>query len=62
MRAVIYLNIKNSLIYADNAATSILDEEALEAMKPFLLEEYSNVSQPYSFVNVNEFFYHMIMN
>lgn len=49
MRAVIYLNIKNSLIYADNAATSILDEEALEAMKPFLLEEYSNVSQPYSF-------------
>jgi cysteine desulfurase len=49
MRAVIYLNSKSSLIYADNAATSILDEEALEAMKPFLLEEYSNVSQPYSF-------------
>lgn len=49
MRAVIYLNNKSSLIYADNAATSILDEEVFEAMKPFLLEEYSNVSQPYSF-------------
>jgi len=43
------LNNKSSLIYADNAATSILDEEVFEAMKPFLLEEYSNVSQPYSF-------------
>ena len=43
------MNNKSSLIYADNAATSILDEEVFEAMKPFLLEEYSNVSQPYSF-------------
>jgi cysteine desulfurase len=43
------LNNKKSLIYADNAATSILHKEAFEAMKPFLLEEYSNISQPYFF-------------
>jgi len=36
-------------IYADNAATTKLDTDALEAMKPFLTEEYSNASQPYSF-------------
>lgn len=37
------------IIYADNAATTKLDEDAFEAMKPFLLEEYANPSQPYSF-------------
>lgn len=37
------------MIYADNAATTKLDLEAFEAMKPFLLEDYSNPSQPYSF-------------
>lgn len=36
-------------IYADNAATTKLDIDAFEAMKPFLLEEYANASQPYSF-------------
>lgn len=36
-------------IYADNAATTKLDKDAFEAMKPYLLEEYGNVSQPYSF-------------
>ena len=36
-------------IYADNAATTKLDEEAFEAMKPFLLDNYGNASQPYSF-------------
>lgn len=36
-------------IYADNAATTKLDPEAFEAMKPWLLEEYGNASQPYSF-------------
>lgn len=36
-------------IYADNAATTKLDIDAFEAMKPFLLEEYGNASQPYSF-------------
>lgn len=37
------------MIYADNAATTKLDLDAFEAMKPFLLEDYSNPSQPYSF-------------
>lgn len=37
------------MIYADNAATTKLDADAFEAMKPFLLEEYANVSQPYMF-------------
>lgn len=37
------------IIYADNAATTKLDIEAFEAMKPFLLDNYSNASQPYSF-------------
>jgi len=37
------------MVYADNAATTKLDIEAFEAMKPFLLEAYSNPSQPYSF-------------
>lgn len=36
-------------VYADNAATTKLDPEAFEAMKPWLLEEYGNASQPYSF-------------
>lgn len=37
------------MIYADNAATTALDPDAFEAMKPFLLEQYGNASQPYSF-------------
>lgn len=37
------------LIYADNAATTQMDTDAFEAMKPYLLQEYGNVSQPYSF-------------
>lgn len=37
------------LIYADNAATTQLDIDAFEAMKPYLLNEYYNASQPYSF-------------
>jgi len=37
------------LIYADNAATTKLDPDAFASMKPFLLEEYGNASQPYSF-------------
>lgn len=37
------------MIYADNAATTKLDTDALEAMKPYLIEEYGNASQPYFF-------------
>lgn len=37
------------MIYADNAATTKLEKEALEAMLPFLTDEYANPSQPYSF-------------
>lgn len=36
-------------IYADNAATTKLNIDAFEAMKPYLLEDYANPSQPYSF-------------
>ena len=37
------------MIYADNAATTALDIDAFEAMKPYLFKEYGNASQPYSF-------------
>jgi len=36
-------------IYADNAATTKLDDKAFEAMIPWLTEEYGNASQPYAF-------------
>lgn len=36
-------------IYADNAATTKLDLDAFEAMKPYLLEDYANPSGAYSF-------------
>ena len=36
-------------IYADHAATTQLAPEAFEAMKPYLMNEYGNVSQLYSF-------------
>ncbi len=42
------------MIYADNAATTKLDEDAFEAMRPFLLDEYGNPSQPYSFSRVEK--------
>ena len=41
--------IVKRFIYADNAATTQLDMDAFEAMKPYLLGEYGNASQPYSF-------------
>ncbi len=37
------------MIYADNAATTELDMDVFETMKPFLLTDYGNASQPYSF-------------
>ena len=39
----------NRLIYIDNAATTRLDPGAFEAMKPYLLEHYSNPASVYSF-------------
>ena len=36
-------------IYADNAATTRLDDTAFEAMLPYLKDHYANPSQPYSF-------------
>lgn len=36
-------------IYADNAATTRLDSLALDAMLPWLRDEYGNASQPYAF-------------
>lgn len=36
-------------IYADNAATTKLDECVFNVMKDYMLKEYSNASQPYSF-------------
>ena len=41
--------MQKKIIYADNAATTKLDIDAFEAMKPYLLDEYGNASQPYSF-------------
>ena len=37
------------MIYADNAATTRLAPEALDAMMPYLQDKYGNASQPYSF-------------
>lgn len=37
------------LVYADNAATTRLSQKAYERMLPYLLNEYGNASQPYSF-------------
>lgn len=36
-------------VYADHAATTQLDMDAFEAMKPFLLNQFGNASQLYSF-------------
>ena len=37
------------MVYVDNAATTKLDIDAFAAMEPFLMEEYGNASQPYSY-------------
>ena len=44
--------MKRKLIYADNASTTRLSEQAFQAMSPFLLNNYANPSQPYSFSRV----------
>lgn len=38
-----------NIVYADNAATTKLDKAAFDAMTPWLIENYGNASQPYSF-------------
>lgn len=43
-----------NFIYADNAATTQLDAGAFEAMKPYLLNDYANASQPYAFARVSK--------
>lgn len=51
MKAVHFLNevFMKKYIYADNAATTQLDNDAFEVMKKYLADDYSNPSQPYSF-------------
>ena len=41
------------MIYFDNSATSPVDEEVLEAMLPYLKEEYGNPSSKYYCKAVN---------
>ena len=36
-------------IYADNAATTIMSQTAIETMVRYLSTDYGNASQPYSF-------------
>lgn len=40
--------MRKKTIYADNAATTQLNNAAFEAMVPWLTEDYGNASQPYS--------------
>lgn len=45
---------REKVIYADNAATTKLNSKAYEAMKTYLIEEYGNPSQPYSFARTSK--------
>lgn len=40
------------IIYADNAATTKIDMDAFDAMKRYLVEEFGNASQPYTFAKM----------
>lgn len=40
---------REKIIYADNAATTKLNEKAYETMRTYLIDRYGNPSQPYSF-------------
>lgn len=42
-------SVMTNIVYADNAATTKLDKAAFDAMTPWLIENYGNASQPYSF-------------
>lgn len=41
------------MIYMDNAATTRLSSRALEAMMPYLTEQYANPAGTYSFTNAS---------
>ncbi|MDR3231843.1 MAG: cysteine desulfurase [Synergistaceae bacterium] len=45
---------EKTMIYADNAATTRLDMDVLDAMLPFLCEEYGNPSNAYSFARTGK--------
>lgn len=46
--------MQKKTVYADHAATTQLDKDAFEAMKPFLLDDFGNASQPYSFARTTK--------
>lgn len=43
-----------SVIYMDNAATTRLSEQAFEAMRPYMMEQYANAAGTYSFAHRSE--------
>ena len=43
----------NSVIYMDNAATTKMDIQAFEAMKPYFVEKFANPSSIYSIAQEN---------
>ena len=44
----------SKIIYADNAATTAMDDEVLEIYRDLITNYYGNSSQPYSFVRQNK--------
>ena len=43
-----------SVIYMDNAATTRLSEEAFEAMRPYMMEQYANPAGTYGFAHKSD--------
>ena len=39
------------MIYMDNAATTRMNEQVFEAMRPYMLEQYANAAGTYSFAS-----------
>lgn len=44
--------MEKKLIYLDNNATTRVDDQVLEAMLPYLKEEYANPSSMYEFAKI----------